>query len=311
MPRLRLIFALSVLVALALPAGGTPALRKTFFSLTTDPVRTGKGYRLSLRAWQQDLGGSPSRSWLEVTLAKRRGAATQQHVWNVLLSSPGLRCSSLARCTLESSLGGYGRLRFTFTAAGATGSSACGSGVPQRVRSGSARGLLLFRSRSGYFKVIRHRSFRAHVRSGVLDSVECGRAPDPSQCGRTTLAVPGPTHGTDHNFVLTVPKRATAATASFDYVALGSTATHRIFVSPLPRSSWHFSRDASSATLDGSGIPFLAGKLRFKSVSRETRQHSCGRMLTASGLTEGSLVVHLDGHRLFRLRGTGQLIRYS
>jgi hypothetical protein len=299
---------MSIVIVAAAPGGtaASPLSRRSLARASNGPIseldasfrRMSKHYRLSL-----SLDGNPQRrptALLTIELSRTLGIATQQHDYTFKL--PALDCSTtLSFCNpvrTRHLMGAYGQLALRFVPQGPRIARPVDfpSCTGQKgVRRGALVGWMWFKPHNpalpGYRGKLR---LRALATSETIYSCK-----------------PFTPHPTCHETGLTGWNTPTTAWVSFgegsvrtgdvDFSAKAKTGwavvAHNLVYNLLPSNVMTVAPDLSTATVDGTPLPFLTGSLKFVSDGKPplTQASSCGTGTYTSGLVSGDLTAHFDG----------------
>jgi hypothetical protein len=298
----------SVVIVAAAPGGtsSAPLSGRSLTRASDGPIseldasfrRMSKHYRLSL-----SLDSNPQRrptALLTIELSRTLGIATQQHDYTFKL--PALDCSTtLSFCNpvrTRHLMGAYGQLALRFVPQGPRIARPVDfpSCTGQKgVRRGALVGRMWFKPHNpalpGYRGKLR---LRALATSETIYSCK-----------------PFTPHPTCHETGLTGWNTPTTAWVSFgegsvrtgdvDFSAKAKTGwavvAHNLVYNLLPSNVMTVAPDLSTATVDGTPLPFLTGSLKFVSDGKPplTQASSCGTGTYTTGLVSGDLTAHFDG----------------
>jgi len=309
------LLALGIVTFAATPAGtsASPSSRRSFApasgplsELEASFRRTAKNYRLSL-----SLDSNPQRRpsvLLTVELSKRIGVTTQLHDYTFKL--PAFDCSTtLSFCTpvrTRHLMGVFGQLALRFVPQGPRIArpvdfpSCTGE---KGVRRGALVGTMWFKPHNpalpGYRGNLR---LRALVTSETIYSCKPYSPPQPT-CHETGLFASS-TSTTARMSAWADFTQSSDGSARPGVVHFGgmtktgwAVVDHTLVYDPLPPNVLTVAPDLSTATVDGTSLPFLNGSLKFVSDGEPplTETSSCGTATQTSGLVSGDLTAHFDG----------------
>jgi hypothetical protein len=284
--------------AAASGAGAISALDATF-------RHTMKHYRLSL-----SIDSNPQRGprvLLTIELSKRLGIATQLH--DYVFKLPAFDCATtLSFCTGVSTghrMGVYGRLALRFVPRGPTIARPLGLGncTGKRVeRRGTLVGRIWFKPHNPALPGYRGR-LRLAARATSLTVFSCPPYVPRPTCHVASLGgvanLSGDSGTAFFQFARSSDGSRLPGEVHFGFPGNRGawTVGHTLLYDPLPVEVFRFTPDLSTANVDATGLPYLAGSLSYASDGKPppTATSSCGTGRMTSGTATGDLVVQFDG----------------
>jgi hypothetical protein len=274
------------------------------FTLSANVRRAAKSYRLSVSV-DSDPQIRPS-VLLTLELSKTRGIATQLHDYTFQL--PAFDCTpALSSCTVIRTrhlMDVYGQLALRFMPRGPriarpVDFPTCTGQKSER--RGTLVGMMWFKPHNAALP-----AYRGNFRLAALVTSEiysCNPMTDnPATPFCPTSGLAGVSADTTEYFGFT---QSSDGSAQGGFVHFGGTlktrgwATfgHTLYYKQLPAGVMTAAPDLSTASVDGTSLPFLTGSLSYAYDGKPplTQTTSCGGETQTGGLVSGDLTAHFDG----------------